>query len=282
MFHGSAKSVNRLAPRLDVLHCHSSVIYQQEVRQTSSLENAILYSCYVVAQLQGRWETHTPAGPVQITVKLPKVVVSKEHWALVNRVSDDGNEFDDHFIYEKPQCFLLCSVDGIVKAVMGKGSNMKHKVKWKNTNYGVHSVWRRKGKVTFKLVKIESIIHQQFGVSLTKVSPINDLENCENMSVQTINHNRLHIQTGRHPDMRSVMMNPSFNGCSTETDIPKLNTQIFATDASKITVNLSKDYKFEFIKEHCSSNLSLLKKVVNWARNSNRARNIIQMSEGRL
>jgi len=114
----------------------------------------MVYRCNIIAQLQGNYEIETPAGIDQVSVIVPSLAKDDLKYAIVRRISSNGVALVDRIIYEKQSFFTLCS-DGVVEAVMMKGSNMKHSVKWEDIGLGTSTVWRRKGEVTFNLFQVQ-------------------------------------------------------------------------------------------------------------------------------
>merc|ERR1719193_2190357 len=99
----------------------------------------------------------TPEGFDQLNVIIPKVLEDKNQYAIVRRVCSDGEALPDQFIHHETIWFKLCSVDGVLEAVLKKGSNMKYTVKWQNYCNESQTVWKRKGEVTFNLVHVDSL-----------------------------------------------------------------------------------------------------------------------------
>jgi len=273
----------------DVACWQNRAITQQSLTRLPTLEDEIVYRCNFVTQLKGLYETQTEAGPVQITVTLPKVAATEEQYAIAKRVSSDGDVFDDQFIYMKPFNFVLCSVNGEAEAVMRRGINMKHLITWENSLDGTQAVWHRKGKVTFDLIKIESVAHPNFISGFSTVSSTtitNDLENCDESASMAANQNSLNIKEEKCPKAKLVDI-PAYssgNGCSLSS--AKLNSSQFIYDVLSGQINISQDNIFEVIKAHCIKNPSLLDMVVEWGMN-NAARKVSlesmnKLSQGRL
>jgi len=121
-----------------------------------TLEDETVFNCNFLCQLQGSYEIETEAGIDQVSVIIP-AVSEEEQYAIVRSVCSDGQALPDQFIYQESNRFTLCSMDGSVKAVLRKGTNMKHSVTWEDTFDGNLTAWRRKGDVTFNLVYVDSV-----------------------------------------------------------------------------------------------------------------------------
>jgi len=105
-------------------------LMHQHVTQRSSLNDDILYSCNYVAQLQGNYETETSEGRVHLSVIMAKVTDQEKQYAIVHRVSNNGNALPEKFIQSELSGFNLYSAIGNLEGVFKKGSNMKHSVNW--------------------------------------------------------------------------------------------------------------------------------------------------------
>jgi len=273
----------------DAPYWHSSAITQQSLTRPPTLEDEIVYRCNFVNQLYGHYESQTKAGPVQITVTLPKVAATEEQYAIVKRISSDGNDFEDQLIYMKPTNFVLCSMHGVVMAVMRRGINMKQLITWENPVDGVQTVWRRKGKVTFDLVKIESVTHPNFISGFSTGSPTtitNGSENCDESPSMFANQNSLNIQHEKCSEA-TLVDTPAYssgNGCM--LDSSKLKSSQFIIDALSGKLNISQDNMFQVIKAHCEKNPSLLDRVVEWGMNYESRRishqGMCKLCQGRL
>lgn len=283
----------------DVPYWHSNAITQQSLTRPPTLEDEIVYRCNYVKQLYGNYESQTKAGPVQITVTLPKVAATEEQYAIVKRTSGDGNDFEDQLIYMKPTNFVLCSMHGVVEAVMRRGINMKQLITWENPVDGVQAVWRRKGKVTFDLVKIESVTHHNFISGFSTVTPTtitNGSENFDESPSMAANQNSLNIQNEKCSDATlqnekcseaTLVDKPacsSGNVCTLDSSI--LNSPQFTFDALSGKINISQDNMLQVIKAHCEKNPGLLERVVEWGKNYEARRishqGMCKLCQGRL
>jgi len=270
----------------DVPYGNNSAITQQRLTRPPTLEDEFVYRCNFVTQLYGDYETSTEGGPVQITVTVPKVAATEKQYAIVKRVSSDGNVLDDQLIYMKPFNFVLCSVHGVVEAVMRRGINMKQLITWENSADGVQVVWRRKGEVTFDLVKIESVTHPNIISGFSTVSSTtitNRLENCDESLSITVNQKSLNIQKENCSEAKLIDV-PTYSSCS--LDSSKLNSSQYIIDALSGNINISQDNIFRVIKEHFVKNPSLLDRVVEWGMNYTASKvspqDMCKLSQGRL
>jgi len=114
------------------------------------------YRCNFIGQLAGRYEIDSPSGCDYVSLIVPSVFETEQPYAIVRRVCNDGEALPDQFIYEGKARFTLCATDGKVVAVMPKGINMKHFVKWEKQD-GSEVTWRRTGGVVFSLVSVEAL-----------------------------------------------------------------------------------------------------------------------------
>jgi len=273
----------------DVPCWHNSAITQQSLTRPPTLEDEIVYRCNFVTQLYGHYETQTEAGPVQKTVTLPKVAVAEEQYAIVKRISSDGDVLDDQVIRMKPSNFILCSVNGVVEATMRRGIKMKQLITWENSVNGVQTVWRRKGKVTFDLVKIESVTHPYFITGFSTVSSTtitNGIENRDESPSVAANENSLNIQQEIRPEAKLVDIRAHSDGNRCSLDSSKMNSSQFIIDALSGKIDMSQDNIFQVIKEHCVKNPCLLDRVVEWVMNDAARKvshqSMCKLSQGRL
>jgi len=114
------------------------------------------YRCNFIGQLAGSYEIDSPSGCDHVSLIVPAVSETEQPYAIVRRVCSDGEALPDQFIYEGKVHFTLCATDGKVVAVMPKGINMKHFVKWEKQD-GSEVTWRRIGEVVFSLVSVEAL-----------------------------------------------------------------------------------------------------------------------------
>jgi len=273
------------SPFVDVSNLHMRNIAQTVV-QSPALDDDIVYSCKVIAQLQGNYEIETSAGRVEVSVILPKVAKHEEQYARVHLVSDDGNALADKFIYHELSWFKLCSASGKLEGVFMEGSNMKHSVEWWNAEDESWIVWRRKGKVTFNLVQVEPNSRRNSISSVCTGSTTTAVAHSIDTSTQCSDENPMLIRTELLQPRRPVFLNASSGGFSPTTCLQSNSNNIFAT-ASSIASDQNHDEMFELIKAHCSKNALLFKKLVEWGIANNPASRISQdetkcLSEGRF
>jgi len=258
-------------PFFDVSNLNLRNIAHQRVIQSPVLDDDILYSCKVIAQLQGNYELETSDGLVEISVILAKVTEYEEQYARVHLVSNDGNALADKFIYHELNYFKLCSADRKVEGVLMKGSNMKHSVRWWNANDEGWIVWRRKGMVTFNLVQVEPSSRRNSISSVCTVSTSSPVAHSIDTSTPGSDRNcmlnRLVLVQPRRPGF----LNATSGGYSPTACLQSNSNNIFAT-ASIVVSDGNHKKMFELIKEQCSKNTVLFKKVVEWAIANNRAR----------
>jgi len=255
-------------PCYDVSNLNLRNIAHQRVIQQPALDDDILYSCKVIAQLQGTYELETSDGLVEVSVILAKVTEYEEQYARVHLVSNDGNALADKFIYHELNKFKLCSAARKVEGVFMEGSNMKHSVKWWNDDDEGWIVWRRKGRVTFNLVQVEPNSRRNSISSVCTVSTSSPV--ARSIDTSTLGSDR-NCMLNRSELRRPVFQNGPSGGCSPTTCLQSNSNNIFA-NASSVVNDGNHKKMFELIKEHCSKNSLLFEKVVEWAKANNRAR----------
>jgi len=254
--------------------------------------NDMVYNCNFLGQLQGSYEIETPAGQDQVSVIMPTVSENEVPYAIVRRVCSDGEALPDLFIYQEPNRFILCSVNGSVDAELRKGHNMKHTVTWENSHNGTQIVWRRKGEVAFNLVSVGSLTSSRRN-SISSVatastalssyvnSPLIDLHGMPmQIRPELLQHSALSQSTP------TLMSTPSFGSyASNQSFSPNLNNNNECS--TDVEIDNQEQAMFELIKAHCVGNSSLLKRIFHWAmRNRSMSRvsseDINNISEGRL
>jgi len=268
---------------------HSWNIAHQTVSPPLTLENEKVYNCNFVGQLQGSYEIESPAGCDQVCVIVPDLADDTEQYAIVRRVCSDGEALPDQFIYQEPARFTLCSVDGKIEAVMMKGSNMKHSVKWQKVEDGGFTVWRRKGEVTFNLVHVESLSRRNSiistassGVSNVVDSPIIGADGIAMRIRPEL------LQQQLMQDRRPVLVNTSSCGSYASNDSFPGNQSVqhYGANTHNVQNIAQMDHKqealFELIKAHCVGNPSLLKKVVHWGMRNAPARRVTREDASNL
>jgi len=278
------------SPYVDVSNLHMGNIAHQTVIQTpAALDDNILYSCKVIAQLQGNYEIETSAGRVEVSVILPKVAEHEKPYARVHLVSNDGSALPDKFIYHELSWFKLCSENRKLEGVFMEGSNMKHSVEWWNADDECWIVWRRKGKVTFKLVQVEPDSRRNSIGSVCTVSTSTPAAHSIDTSTVCSDESPMRIRSELLQPRRPVFLNAS-SGCwspTTPTTCFQSNSNNIFANASNVVRDENHEEMFELIKAQCSKNPLLFKRVVEWGIANNPARRISQeemkyLSEGRF
>jgi len=258
-----------------------------------TLNDDMVYNCNFLGQLQGNYEIQTPAGQDQVSVSVPTVSDNEKQYAIVRRVCCDGEALPDQFIYQEPNSFTLCSVNGNVDAELRRGCNMKHTVKWQNSHDGRQLVWRRKGEVTFNLVSADSLASSRRNSISSVASASTGLSSCMNspsivpngMPMQ-IRPELLQHSASLQQSRPTLMSTPSYcSYASNESFQPDLNNQQEAT--ADVETDNQEQAMFELIKAHCVGNSSLLKRMVHWALRNRSMRQVTSedlnnLSEGRL
>jgi len=117
------------------------------------------YRCNFSGQFAKNYEIDSPSGCHHVSVVVPEVTDIEQQYAIVRRVCDDGETLPDQYIYEEQLRFTLCLTVGKMDAMMPKGINMKHSVKWEKRD-GSEVIWRRVGKVFFSLVSLDTLFRQ--------------------------------------------------------------------------------------------------------------------------
>jgi len=252
-----------------------------------TLNDDMVYNCNFLGQLQGSYEIETLAGQDQVSVIVPTVSENELPYAIVRRVCSDGEALPDQFIYQEPNRFTLCSVDGNVDAELRRGSNMKHTITWENSHNGSPIVWRRKGEVTFNLVSVDTLTSSRrnsissVATASTAVSNVNSpLIDLNGMPMQI--RPELLQQSALSQSTPSLMNTPSFG--SNENFLPNSSNNECSAD---IEIDNQEQVMFELIKAHCAGNSSLLKRIFHWAMKNSSIRrlsseDINNISEGRL
>jgi len=265
---------------------HMRNVGHQRVIQPSALDDDILYSCKVIAQLQGNYEVESAAGRVQVSVILPKVAEHEEQYAKVQLISSDGRPLADKFIYNDFSCFKLCS-ENKLEGVLAKGSKMKHSVEWWNKDDESWIVWRRKGKVTFNLFQVEPSSRRSSISSICTVSTSPVVARSIDTSTLGTDENPMFIRPELLQPRRPVFMSrsPSVRFSPTFSFQPNTNSMFVGSSS----VNSDQHYEelFERIKAQCLKNAGLLQKVVDWGIANNPERNISEdeaknLSDGRF
>jgi hypothetical protein len=235
-----------------------------------TLDNEMVYNCNFLGQLQGNYEIETPEGLDQVSVIVPSLADGEEPYAIVRRVCSDGEALPDQFIYQEPNRFTLCSVNGTVEAEFRMGSSMKHIVTWENAFSRTQTVWRRKGEVIFNLVSanslatsrrnsLSSICSASTSVSSVVNSPFNR-HSAMSMQIRPELSNQSSVS-----ENRSGHTNGDSSGSSIlkQGSLPNLDSrELICTDQAK---DHQEEAIFELIKAHCVRSSCLLRRMVQWA-----------------
>jgi len=256
----------------------------QTVTPPPVLVDEALYSCNILAQLQGTYEQETSTGRVQVSVMLPTVSDQEDQYATVHRVSSDGKTLDDQHIYDEPFTFNLKSVDGKLEGCLTKGSDMKHSVTWWNPEEEKYTVWRRNGKVTFNLVQVESKVRRGSISSIRTVSTSPIMAYSVDTPMLGSDDNPLLIR----PELlqqRKPVFTPRGVYSANERFLStpkKLPPGTFSPKTEK-----QQEEMFRLIKAHCAKNPSLFQKVVDWGTRNNPKRSLSEdvmksLAEGRV
>jgi len=162
---------------------------QQSVSPPGSQDDP--YSCNFVGQLAGNWEIDSPSGCDHVSLIMPEISEIEQPYAIVRRVCDDGEALPDQFIYEEKLRFTMRTADGKVIAMMPKGINMKHFVKWEKKD-GSEVIWRRTGDLVFSLVPVGALSSCSRRNSISSVySTASSSIYCNSMNTQDINVHHL-------------------------------------------------------------------------------------------
>jgi len=269
------------SPLKDLYEIHTKNIAHETVIESTALEDDILYSCKVLAQLQGQYETETSIGHMKVTV-----ILREGNYARVHLVSNDGKVLTDKFIYHELFWFKLCSADGKVEGVFREGSNMKHSVKWWKTDDESYTIWRRKGDVTFILIPVDSSTCSNSITSLCTVSTTPPSAHPIDSLTLGSDENPMHIRPKRVRRRRTAFLNDSSGGSSSTSCLHE-NSSFNIVSASSFLMDQNNEEVFELIKAQCSKNEVLFEKVVEWCIANNPASRISKdetrcLSEGRL
>jgi len=263
-------------------------IANKAVTRPASSDDDTLYNCNIIAQLQGNYWFETLTGPIQIRVILPKVSEQEDQYALVHRVSNDGKGLDDLYIYEEPSWFTLYSKNGKVEAVLRKGSNMKHSVKWQNYDDESYTIWRRKSKVKFKIVQAEPKVRRNSISSVRTVSTSPPVTQSVDTPMLVGDGNPWHIRPELLHKSTPFPAHLYSNGHHpSATDIFQSNSNYFGLGVPRLMSYQQQDEMFELIKAYCSSSPILFKRVVDWGTENNAELGLSEeemksLSEGRL
>jgi len=279
------KAYQQGSPSNEVPRLSVGSITQQPATPPSAFDEDALYSCNIIAQLQGSYEMETSLGQVQVSVILPNVSGQVEQYAIAHRVSSNGKPLPDWYIYDESSWFTLKSTSGNLVGILRKGSNMKNSVKWWNWNDESSIIWHRKGKVTFNLVQVEPKARRNSisSVRTVSTSPI---------SVHPLDTPMLGSDENLLPNQTLQQRTPAFLNQSTRgfffpSDGMRANTNSAGVNVTSKISDQKQEEMFEIIKAHCSKNPILFRKVVDWGARNSPSRRVTQgvtadLSKGRV
>jgi len=258
-------------------------ITQQTIIPAGVIDDDALYSCKIIAQLQGSYEIKTLAGCLQVTVILPEVAEQEEQYATVHRVSTEKKALPEQRIYEEPFWFSLKSANGNLEGVFRKGMNMKHSLKWQSSDDKTYTVWRRKGEVKFNLVHVKPRVRGSPISSVRTDSSIHTVLHSVDTAMQSSDDSLMIIR----PELRPLPINGTSNCRYTASENVLLNRTGVGFGAPRVKSAQYQEEMFELIKAHCSQNPILFKKIFDWSIRNNPARGVSQdktkgLSEGRI
>jgi len=262
-------------PLVDFSPLHMRNLGSQTPLQTQhTIDDDILYSCKVIAQLQGNYEIETSNGIVQVSVILPEVGEHQEQYAKVQQVSMHGNALEEKFIYSELFYFKLCSANNKVEGILKRGSNIKHSVEWWNAEDQSSTVWLRKGNTTFNLVQVDTNSRRN---SLSSVCTVSTIIPCP-IDASTIDseQNPLGIRSELLQPRRPIFLNHSSSGHFSPAVSLQSNCNNTFVRGSVSKSYESPDELLELIKTQCLKNKLLFKKVVAWVTANNPERQISQ------
>jgi len=246
----------------------------------------MVYRCNIIAQLQGNYKVETSEGQAQVSVIVASEGEGVEPYAIVRRSCSDGEALSDKVIYEWPDCFTLCSMDGVIEARMKKGSNMKCTVSWEYVGVRAPTVWRRKGDVIFNLVQVESLQTSRSTGSTGSISASAPKSippgQCHYNYISTMgpvlfNPSRASFASNDNSSSlgktASKCNNPAVGGCKCEPHNPyggidakraSANLQNSVVPATYAPCTEKQQALVELMKAHCVRKPSLLKRLVHW------------------
>jgi len=262
---------------------------QETVAPPLTLDDEPVYTCCLLGQLRGSYWSETLVGPDQVSVIIPRVRQGWKHSAIVRRICSSGNALPERFIYEEPARFILCSLNGNVKAVLMKGSNMKHCVRWKDAHDGSLRVWWRKESVSFNHVRVDSLKSSRRNslCSAGSSSEVSSWVDTPGLGVSTLplDVQPKILQQSYCPQIRPILEKTPFaSNEDFQRNLQNLNGNSHSASA---TNDHEEQAMFELIKAHCMGNKNLKKKMIHWATKNSSApraspREISNISKGRL
>jgi len=254
------------------------------VTPTGSTDDDTLYRCNIISQLQGSYEIETFSGCIQVSVIVPQIADEEDQYAVVQRFSTNGNALAEQRIYDEPLWFALKSVDGILKGILRKGSNMKQSVVWQNPDSESSTVWRRKGEVTFNFVKVEPKVRRNSSSSIRTVST-----SPQSVDTPVPAYEDVPMLSGS--ELAQVRGAAFLNRTSNERYSPFGSSQSSLTNLCLGIPSAKSDQQqekmFQLIKAQCMQNPILFKKIVDWGVKNNPGSSVPEektkgLSEGRI
>jgi len=265
---------------------------QETIAPPLSLEDKPVNTCYFLGQLQGSYYVETRIGPERVNVIVPRGRQGWKQYAIVRRIcSSTDTLLPEQFIYEEATRFLLCSFCGNVKAVLMKGSNMKHSVRWEDVYNGSLSIWWRKENVSFNSVRVDSLKSSRRDslCSAGSSSVVSSWVNTPGLGVST-SHVDIQpelLQQSYSPQIKPELEKaPSNVNLASNNDFQR-NFQNLDGNSQSATGDYEQQAMFELIKAHCMGNTKLRQKMAQWVarkRSAPRAspREISNITRGRL
>jgi len=271
------------SPIIEVPRLSIGSITHQPATPPSALDEDTLYSCNIIAQLQGSYVMETSSGHVQVSVILPNVSGQVEQYAIAHRVSSNGKALPDQYMYDESSYFTLKSTTGNLIGILRKGSHMKHSVKWWKSNDESCIIWRRNGNVTFNFVQVEPKVRRNSSSSVRTVStsPIQlaPLDTPMLGSDGNLLLNRAELLHQRTPP---VLLSDSTSGCFSSLDGLRSNSNSAGLNVAGIISDQQQDEMFEVIKAHCSKNPLLFRRVVDWGARNNPSHRLTEVVSAKL
>jgi len=207
-------SQSTILPENPANHFSWNIFQQSQQSVSPPITQEDPFSCNFIGQLAGSYEIDTPSGCDHVSLIVPEVSDIEQPYAIVRKVCDDGEALPDQFIYEEKVRFTLCSTDGRVVAMMPKGINMKHSVKWEKKD-GSEVIWRRTGGVVFSLVSVGALS------SCSRRNSINSVYSSASSAIYSTSVDAHDIENVRHlirPELQHLYnMQPVFAARKTST-----------------------------------------------------------------
>jgi len=260
---------------------------QETVAPSSTLDDEPICTCYLLEKLQGSYWIGTLIGQDQVSVIVPRVHKGWKQYAIVRRICGSGNDLPEQCIYHESTRFILCSLNGNVKAVLMKGTNMK--LIWRDAHDGSLSIWWRKKNFTFNHIHTNPQ-RSSLRTSICSGGSSSEMNSCVGAPGLGVSSLPFGIQPGLLqqsycPQIRTMLKKkPPANVDFASNKGFHRNLQNFH---DIVTGEHEEQAMFELIKAHCMENNNLKKKMVQWATRNCSApqispRDISNISKGRL